>query len=76
MKLKIDMNNLEVSNDEILELLEDKLCFNYDNYCILDGAVRFRKFNSWDGCYTVETNIPVDVYEAYCTVRKYLIEKD
>ena len=75
MKLTIDMNNLEVSSREVIELLESKLRFNYDDYCILDGVVQLRNFNSWDGYTVTKTDIPVDLYEAFCTIHDYLIKE-
>lgn len=75
MKLIIDMNNLEVSNREVLELLENKLRFNYKDYCIIDGVVKLKNFNSWDGYTFIKTDIPVDLYEAFCTIYEYLIKE-
>lgn len=75
MNLNIDMNNISMSNREILEMLERSLHLDYDHACVQNGVVYQLTSNPYDGFTKGKTDLPEEVYSAYVTIRKYLLKE-
>ena len=76
MKLEIDMQNVSVSNTELLKLLEYALRLDYNHSSILNGVVCHYYFNEQNERQYNKTSIPEDIYKAYTILRNYLTEGD
>lgn len=76
MNLNIDVNDVSVSNLEVLEMLERSLQLDYDHSYVLNGVVYRRKSNNWCRFIGDKTELPEEVYSAYVTIRKYLLKED
>lgn len=76
MELDINMNNIHMSNIEVLEMVERALHLDYDHSYIQNGVVYLSIFNNYDGFIGNKTGIPEEVYHAYVTIRKYLLNEE
>lgn len=76
MNLNINIDNISMSNSEVLEMLERSLHLDYDHSYVQNGVVYHRTFNNYDGFTGNKTDIPENVYSAYTTIRKYLLKEN
>ena len=74
MKLEIDMQKVSVSNTELLKLLEYALRFDYDkDTTTSNGTVGHYYFTDSGELLCKKAPIPGKVYNAFTTLRNYLI---
>lgn len=76
MELNINMNDICMSNIELLEMIERSLHLDYNHSYVQNGVVYLRTFNNYDGFTGNKTDLPEEVYSAYVTIRKYLLNEE
>lgn len=76
MNLNINLEDISMSDIEILEILEHSLHLDYNHSCVQNGDVYHLTSNPYDGFAGNKTDIPEEVYSAYVTIRKYLLKEN
>lgn len=76
MNLNINMDDISMSDVEILEMLERSLHLDYNHSYVQNGVVYHLTFNPYDGFTGNKTDIPEEVYSAYVTIRNYLLNEE
>ena len=76
MNLNINIDDICMSNRELLEMVERSLHLDYSHSYVQNGVVYHRTFNNYDGFTEHKTKLPEEVYSAYVTIRKYLLNKE